>query len=556
MSLSRLVGCGLLLAPVNSMAQAMSESHECVVSQLENGLNWPEGTVIQDININVQPIFGDPEAGLFPWMYHLANTLHISTKESVVERDLLFKKGETLDPLRLQETERLLRSRRYYSQAKVTLDENCTEGAKVNVDVHDVWTLEPHIEFDKSGTDSTYGFGFEETNLFGFGKTLLFSQYANDQREGHLIKYHDPNTGFLRSNLTIFAAENDDGHAYAGQLSKPFESLESTWAAGLSGFDVSQYRYLYDASYIYDRFGESDNFAEGYYGFRLGEVQNNSVTRLFFGVTFRNAYYYSLDDTSFAESVPEHQHGTTYWAEVQWLKHDFKEMVNLEAMNRIEDINFGLVSNLRLGFYNAQAGSVNTGIRAQGGLTKYFQLSDNQFIQAGLSSTGLIDGGTLYDAATSGRLAYFHQQKIAGENAQFFAQYTEANLVRPFGHHYLVLGPNQGARGYEARYQTGEHQQVVTFEERWYGQREWFSLFYLGAALFYDAAHVWGDSPVEMSQEGWLHSAGFGLRMTTNRLGGREGGGVSVLHIDFAGPVGPDRPVDSGQILVTVKQGF
>ena len=74
--------------------------------------------------------------------------------------------------------------------------------------------------------------------------------------------------------------------------------------------------------------------------------------------------------------------------------------------------------------------------------------------------------------------------------------------------------------------------------------------------MLYDAAHVWGDSPVDLSQEGWLHSAGFGFRIESNRLGGVCGGGVSVLHIDFAGPVGPDRPVDSGQVLVTVKQGF
>ncbi|MEC8010216.1 MAG: hypothetical protein VX185_05535 [Pseudomonadota bacterium] len=556
MSLSRLVGLGLLVAPASLMAQEAQESHECVVSQLEEGLTWPEGTEITDVDINVDPIFGDPDSGAFPWLYHLANTLHISTRDSVVERDLLFKEGDKLDPLRLQETERLLRSRRYYSQAKVTLDENCVDGAKVNVDVHDVWTLEPHVEFDKSGTESTYGYGFEETNLFGFGKTLLFSKYSNDQREGHLIKYHDPNTGFYRSTLTLLAADNDDGHAYSGSLIKPFESLESTWSAGLNGYDVRQQRYLYDASVEYDRFGESDNFAEGFIGWRLGDVVDNSVTRLFVGASFRNQFYYPLGITQFDTSVPEHQHGTTYWAELQWLKHDYKEMVNLEAMNRIEDINFGLVSNFRLGFYKAQTGSVDTGIRAQGGLSKYFQLSDNQFIQASLSSTGLFDGGTLYDAATAGRIAYFHKQKIAGENAQFFAEYKEASLVRPFGHHYLELGPTQGARGYEARYQTGEHRQVITLEERWYGQHEWFSLFYLGAALFYDAAHVWGDSPVDLSQEGWLHSAGFGFRIMTNRLGGREGGGVSVLHIDFAGPVGPDRPVDSGQVLVTVKQGF
>ena len=391
---------------------------------------------------------------------------------------------------------------------------------------------------------------------FGFGKTLLFSKYSNDQREGHLIKYHDPNTGFYRSTLTLLAADNDDGHAYSGSLIKPFESLESTWSAGLNGYDVRQQRYLYDASVEYDRFGESDNFAEGFIGWRLGDVVDNSVTRLFVGASFRNQFYYPLGITQYDTSVPEHQHGTTYWAELQWLKHDYKEMVNLEAMNRIEDINFGLVSNFRLGFYKAQTGSVDTGVRAQGGLSKYFQLSDNQFIQASLSSTGLFDGGTLYDAATAGRIAYFHKQKIAGESAQFFAEYKEASLVRPFGHHYLELGPTQGARGYEARYQTGEHRQVITLEERWYGQHEWFSLFYLGAALFYDAAHVWGDSPVDLSQEGWLHSAGFGFRIMTNRLGGREGGGVSVLHIDFAGPVGPDRPVDSGQVLVTVKQGF
>jgi len=70
---------------------------------------------ISYIFIDNHSIFDTADPNLntrFAWAYRIANSLHVRTKRSVIERELLFDAGDCYDPYLLEETERLLRS--YY----------------------------------------------------------------------------------------------------------------------------------------------------------------------------------------------------------------------------------------------------------------------------------------------------------------------------------------------------------------------------------------------------------------------------------------------------------
>ncbi len=58
----------------------------------------------------------------FRWAYSLANKLHVRTREKFILDELLFEVGECLDPLLLEETERLLRAYRFIGDADVFAD--------------------------------------------------------------------------------------------------------------------------------------------------------------------------------------------------------------------------------------------------------------------------------------------------------------------------------------------------------------------------------------------------------------------------------------------------
>jgi len=118
------------------------------------------------------------------------------------------------------------------------------------------------------------------------------------------------------------------------------------------------------------------------------------------------------------------------------------------------------------------------------------------------------------------------------------------------------MGGDFGLRGYPDNYQFGDKRYLVKLEQRFYGQREWLSLFYMGFALFYDEGRAWGNSASAQNQDGRLRDAGFGLRFSGTRNGSREEGSHNVLHVDFAHPFDGDDELSDVEISVRVRKSF
>lgn len=113
------------------------------------------GTVIGTITIKPLDVFDTSIPEENTTLFRLANTLHINTRPTTIERQLLFEAGEVYDPRLLRETERLLRQTRYLREAWVT--PVALQDGKVDLEVttRDVWTLNPGISFGRKGGKST-----------------------------------------------------------------------------------------------------------------------------------------------------------------------------------------------------------------------------------------------------------------------------------------------------------------------------------------------------------------------------------------------------------------
>jgi len=83
--------------------------------------------------------------------FRFANDLHIDTRDSVIESQLLFRKGDPVSQRLFEETERNLRDRRYLREPSVRTV-HCHDGeADVEVTVREVWTTNPGISFERTG---------------------------------------------------------------------------------------------------------------------------------------------------------------------------------------------------------------------------------------------------------------------------------------------------------------------------------------------------------------------------------------------------------------------
>jgi hemolysin activation/secretion protein len=116
----------------------------------------------------------------------------------------------------------------------------------------------------------------------------------------------------------------------------------------------------------------------------------------------------------------------------------------------------------------------------------------------------------------------------------------------------ILLGGDNGLRGYPLRYQDGTSRALLSFEERYFSNWYPFRLFRVGAAVFFDMGRTWGRAQLGQPSLGMLKDAGFGLR-----FGNARTGLGNVIHVDLAFPFdsGPTN-IRKVQFLVQTEQEF
>jgi hemolysin activation/secretion protein len=138
-----------------------------------------------------------------------------------------------------------------------------------------------------------------------------------------------------------------------------------------------------------------------------------------------------------------------------------------------------------------------------------------------------------------------------GKRWLFYAAASGDILTQPDVLDMLLLGGDNGLRGYPIRYQAGDKRALLTLEERVYTNAFIWNLFRVGAAAFVDVGRAWGGPHVNAANPGWLADVGVGLRISSVRLSTKD-----VLHIDLAFPLNATADISKVQLLVKGRASF
>lgn len=507
---------------------------------------------ISDIAINIHPIFDENNPDENNWLFRAVNRLHINTRKSVIEKDLLFSDGDKYNADLLAQSERILRTRRYLNRAAVTTesDGTCAQATKVNVDVYEVWTLVPELTFSHTGGNSSYGAGIRDSNFLGLGKTVNLIHTSNNQRTGNLFSYYDPNLGWADSTLGLGYANNSDGTERQINFERPFVAVDTPWSTGLGYDNFTREDSLYNAGKEALRFAHEGQLESVFYGWRLNNAPR-SAERLLVGYTRSHDYFNALPDAT-NNLLPADRQFDYPWVEYQHFNNTFIKAENIQQINRVEDYNLGAEFRLRLGYAPGRYSYTNSYV-LESEYQRAYKIGDSQLLTTAISAGSYYDGNDFYNGKIQTDIAWHLQDFSRG---QLYVGMTLARGLRRFADEPLELGGDTGLRGYPARYQAGDHLHLITVEQRYFGEREWFSLFHMGAAVFYDQGRVWGDSAIAQTQSGNLRDVGIGLRISGTRTGNREEGTHNILHIDLASPLDGDNKISKLQWLVKVKKNF
>ncbi len=487
-----------------------------------------EHAVIGEVLIDNQNIFDPNDPKDNTAIFRLADRLHIKTRARVVRRQLLFKPGEPYSRRLIDESERILRANSYFYDAWIRIVSYKDGKVNLKVTTRDVWTLDPGINFGRSGGQNSTGIKLEEANLLGTGASLNFAHTRDVDRTSDSIELKDMHSFGTWVAVDATWANLSDGHLRALTVTRPFFALDTRWSASGALVDGSQVDPLYDRGQEVDQFQDHHQLVQGYYGWSKG-LQGDWVQRWTAGATYDDHRFSPVTDAAGTTTLlPEDRRFVYPFIEYDLVQNQYLTLWNHDQIARTEDFAVGLTASMRLGYAPTALGSST--------LLLYTDFS------------GRLESGTLRNGVADFSVRYYKEQS---KNWLFFSTLAATKGWSLDLDNQILLGGDNGLRGYPLRYQSGDARALFTLEQRYFTDWYPFRLFRVGGAVFYDMGRTWGSAPLAQPSLGLLKDVGFGLR-----LGNARSGLGNVIHIDLAFPLDGDSSIQKVQFLVQTEVRF
>jgi outer membrane protein assembly factor BamA len=505
------------------------------------------GAVFGDIRIDNKDVFDKNNPKDNKALFRLADKLHVRTRPSVIRHQLLFRPGDRYSRHAIEESARILRADRYFYDASIVPVRYHDGKVDVLVTTRDVWTLDPGLNFGRSGGTNSTGATLQELNILGTGSAVSIGHQTGVDRSGSSIGLADTHAFGTWTTVALNYAELSDGSFRSALINSPFYSLDTHWAGGVLAQDADQVDSLYDRGQIIDQFRDHGVFAQAYAGWSPG-LQNDWVNRWSAGVTYDERLFTVVPTWTGATLLPEDRKFVYPWVRYERLEDDYVKLQNHDQIGRTEDFFLGTDITLLLGWADAAFGSSRSALLFQASAGRGMMPSDSTTILMTSAFTGRVEDGTLYNGVLDGAIRYYVQQS---KNWLLFTTLHADNGWRLDVDHQILLGGDNGLRGYPLRYQDGSGRALFSAEERYFTDWYPFRLVRVGAAVFFDAGRTWGSAPLASPSLGFLEDAGFGLR-----FGNARSGFGNVVHVDIAFPLVTQAGIDKAQFLVQTQASF
>jgi hypothetical protein len=507
----------------------------------------PAGAVIGDILIDNQNIFDLSDPAENNRVYRFANRMHVRTQPRVIRGQLLFAPGDAYVPRLFEESERILRSRGYIYDSRICPIRIHDGTVDVRVTTRDVWTLKPDIGFTREGGENEFGVRLEEANLLGTGMSIGWARDLDVDRSTTAFFFSDQHLGDSWVALSATVADSSDGDAFGLDVRRPFFSLDTRRAGGATFIDDERIDTLYDRGDEVEEFRHLERVLRGFFGRSTGLVAG-WARRWTVGVAFEEDRF-AFEPGPFETMVlPEDRRFFYPFVGVEIIQDKFEEATNLDQIGRTEDFFLGTAFSAELGFASDALGSDRNALLFNTAVNYGLEPATGRLWLFSGGLTGRWEGGSVANAVLSGSARHFRRN--SDRSVTFLSLHADwaEDLDRD---NQLLLGGDNGLRGYPLRYQSGDQRVIATIEQRYFTDYYPLRLFRLGFAAFFDVGRTWGDNVAGAENLGLLRDFGVGMR-----LGSTRAGGGNVIHIDLAFPVDGEDDISALQVLFQTKASF
>jgi hypothetical protein len=504
------------------------------------------GAVIGDIYINNENIFNLETPADNTWLFRSADKLHVTTRVGVIRDELLFRSGDRYSRRVLDETERILRGNQYFYDAWI-LPVSYHDGVvDVRITTRDVWTFDPGVHFGRSGGANSTGVTLGELNVAGSGTNTIIGHTTNVDRTQSQVSVSHSN--IFGSWIAASGAYTDasDGMKRQFDVEQPFYSLESRHAYGALGQAYNQQDSLYDLGQVVEKFHDTAHYAQAYGGWSQG-LHNGWVQRFTFGATY-DQHQFAILPAYPTALLPSDRLYAYPWVGYQVLQDNYVRTMNHDQIQRTEDFYVGTSAAVQLGWTSPALGSTRHAVLFQSAAGRGFGDVNHNLLLFSTTFNGRIEGGELHNAILNSAIHYY--VKI-DSHWLFFTSLAGTKSWRLDLDHQILLGGDNGLRGYPLRYQDGTSRGLLTIEQRYFTDWYLFRLLRVGAAVFFDAGRTWGQPLLAQPSLGLLKDVGVGIR-----FGNARSGLGNVVHVDLAFPLNASPTIQKIQLLVDTQAQF
>ncbi|MDX1493804.1 MAG: hypothetical protein R3253_07095 [Longimicrobiales bacterium] len=214
-----------LAVPSSVQAQQTQEAEE-----VEAEGACPLGRVTT-IEFDRNSVF-DPEAtgvSALAWTYRALNLLHVTTAESFIRRELLFKEGDCLDPFLIRESERLLDRYGFLASAEIVHEEHPDGGQGVLVRTHDEWSTKVDIGVTYDERPNLEKVEVTEENFLGQGVFAEFTHRERRETRAQSFGLATPRL-FGRTDASVEFGRDRPGRFFNQYLRYPFIGETGTYS--------------------------------------------------------------------------------------------------------------------------------------------------------------------------------------------------------------------------------------------------------------------------------------------------------------------------------------
>jgi hypothetical protein len=507
-----------------------------------------QGALVGEIYIRRLDVFDPSRPDEDRAIFRTANRLHVTTREGVIEGKLLFATGEPYARWRLQETERALRALDYLYDAWVGPVRYRDGVVDVLVVTRDVWTLGVSAGFQRSGGASEQHFEVVDSNFLGSGRFLTVRYQDEPDRTSYRFRFHDTALLGTRGELRVLLSDNSDGHRRTVDVERPFYSLDTRWALGARLVSDDRAERVFRYGEVVRIFRQEESALSIYGGLSSGYRQGQAH-RWLAGYTYSKSEFSRHPKDPRGPRFPANIDRThSYpWLGFQRVSDRYIEARNLDQLGRTEDFNLGSNLQLRLGWSSPSLGATQEQLIFDLALATGFAPGQRQLVLLRTGANGRRGSDRIEGTVASLELDYF--LRTFGSH-QFYAHAEGRAGWHMDPERQLLLGGDNGLRGYTRKLVSGDRLWLVTLEQRFYSDLHLFGLVYVGGAAFFDVGRAWHTrGPLVDRDPGILRDVGLGLRLSSSRSSQGK-----MVHFDVAYPLDGDRR--KVQWLVVSKESF